>query len=79
MMSKGKLTLLRFLGQDVTLESVLSLDFTRACNFKAFLGAGFGFHLRHFLPVFNLSYLLFFGPYSPFGGWGAAISSSSER
>jgi hypothetical protein len=45
---QGELALLRLFGQDVAFESVLPFDFTRACHFKAFLGAGFGFHFRHF-------------------------------
>lgn len=37
----------RFLRQDVTLESVLPLDFSRSSKLEAFLGACFGLHLRH--------------------------------
>ena len=36
-----------FLGQNVTLEGVLALDFASSCQLETLLGAGFGFHLRH--------------------------------
>ena len=45
--SQSKLALFRLLGKDVAFESVFPLDFSRTCNFKAFLGAGLGFHFRH--------------------------------
>lgn len=50
-MGQLKLTLFRFFSQDVTLESVLSLDFTRACKLESLFGAGFGFHLGHFPSI----------------------------
>ena len=41
------LLLRRLLRQDVTLESVLPLDFSRSSKLEALLGACFGLHLRH--------------------------------
>ena len=35
------------LGQDVTLEGVLALDFASSRQLETLLGAGFGFHLWH--------------------------------
>lgn len=47
-MGQLQLTLFRFFSQDVTLESVLSLDFTRTGKLEPLFGTGFGFHLGHF-------------------------------
>jgi hypothetical protein len=48
---KTQLSLLAFLGQDMTLESVLSFDLTSARKLETFLCTGFGFHFRHLLPI----------------------------
>ena len=40
-----------FLGQDVTLEGVLALDFASSSQLETLLGAGFCFHLRHGLGM----------------------------
>jgi hypothetical protein len=45
---QGELALFRLFGQDVAFESVLPFDLARAGNFESFLGAGLGFHFRHF-------------------------------
>ena len=45
--SQVALLLRRFLRQDVTLESVLPLDFSRSSKLEALLRACFGLHLRH--------------------------------
>lgn len=57
----GQVTLLlrRFLGKDVTLESVLSLDLSRAGYLEPFLGTGMCFHLWH-CRVFILLFISFF-------------------
>ena len=39
-------------GQDVTVISMLSLDFAGAGKREAFLGSGFRFHSRHYFTVF---------------------------
>lgn len=46
----GKVTLLLglLLGEDVPLIGVLSLDLTSASEGEPLLGAGIGFHFRHF-------------------------------
>jgi len=58
--SKRKLTFLRFLGQDVALESVLPFDLARTCHVETFLGAGLGFHFRHYLKFIVLLLTFFF-------------------
>ena len=40
------------LGQDVTVVSMLSLDFTGAGEGETLLGSGLGFHSRHYFTVF---------------------------
>jgi len=51
-MGQSQLTLFRFFGQNMTLESVLSFDFTRPSQLETLLGAGLCFLLRHFF-LFN--------------------------
>jgi hypothetical protein len=46
--------LLSFLGQNVTFERMLSLDFTSARQGKPFFGAGFRLHFWHY----NSNYIL---------------------
>jgi len=46
-MCQSTLAIFRFLGQDVTLERVLSLDFTRTGQLETLLGRGLGFHFWH--------------------------------
>ena len=41
------LLLLAFLGQNVTFECVLALDFSSSRKLETLLGTGFCFHLRH--------------------------------
>ncbi len=44
--------LCRFLlGEDVTVVSVLSLDFAGTGEREAFFGSGLSFHLRHYFTV----------------------------
>jgi hypothetical protein len=50
--SQSQLAFFRLFSQDVAFESVFPFDFSRARHFKAFLGAGFGFHFRHFFLDF---------------------------
>lgn len=47
-MRQPELTLVALLGQDVTLEGMLSLNFTRARYRKPLLGTGFCLHFWHF-------------------------------
>lgn len=47
-----------FLGQNVTLESVLSLDLSTSREFETLLGASFGFHLRHGLGFYDWLFFL---------------------
>ena len=39
-------------GEDVTVVSMLALDFTGAGEGETLLGSGFGFHCRHYFTVF---------------------------
>ena len=39
-------------GEDVTVVSMLSLDFTGAGEGETLLGSGFGLHSRHYFTVF---------------------------
>lgn len=41
----------RLLGQDVTFVGVLSFDFSRSGEDKAFLRSGIRFHFRHFAKI----------------------------
>jgi hypothetical protein len=49
-----KITFLRgfFLGQNVTVISMLSFDFAGTGEGEALSGSGFGFHFRHYFTVF---------------------------
>ena len=47
-----------FLGQNVTFESVLSLDLSTSREFETLLGASFGFHLRHGLGFYGWLFFL---------------------
>jgi hypothetical protein len=47
-MRQISLLFLGFLRENVALESVLSLDFTRTSDREAFLRTGFCFHFWHF-------------------------------
>jgi len=47
-----------FLGQNVTFESVLSLDLSTSREFETLLGASFGFHLRHGLGFYDWLFFL---------------------
>ena len=62
-MRELELTLFRLLGQDVALEGVLSLDFSRTGQLETLLGTGFRLHFRHlFLVKINVRFLvLLFG------------------
>ena len=40
------------LGQDVTLEGVLTLDLTSTGQLKSLLSAGFGFHFWHCCTIY---------------------------
>ena len=53
------LLLRTLLGQDVTLEGVLALDFASSRQLETLLGAGFGFHLRHGLGSLMVGYFFF--------------------
>lgn len=41
-----------FLSQDVTVESMLSLDFAGAGEVETLLGSGLGLHFWHYFTVF---------------------------
>jgi hypothetical protein len=43
------LTFFGFFGKNVSFERLLMGDFSAACNFKSFFGAGIRFYLWHFL------------------------------
>ncbi len=60
-MRQPKLPLVTLLGQDVTFEGVLALDFTRASNRKPLLGAGFCLHFWHFSYVSSFTSSAFWG------------------
>ncbi len=48
-------------GQDVTVISMLALDFTGAGEGETLLGSGLGFHCRHYFTVFfKLDYILIY-------------------
>jgi hypothetical protein len=53
-MSKSELTFFGLLRQNVTFKRMLSFNFTRTRQLKAFLGTGFCFLLGH--CSFNLNY-----------------------
>jgi hypothetical protein len=53
-MRKRKLPLFRLFGQDMAFKSVLPFNFARPRNVKTFLGAGLGFHFRHYLKFIVL-------------------------
>ena len=57
-MRQVSLLLRPFLGQNVTFESVLSLDLSTSREFETLLGASFGFHLRHGLGFYGWLFFL---------------------
>ena len=52
-MVKVSFTLLALLGQNVTVISMLSLDFTRSGKSESFFGTGISLCLRHLVETLN--------------------------
>ena len=55
-MREGAFALLAFLGEDMTLESVLAFYFSCAGYFESFFGAGVCFYFWHIAMIESIEY-----------------------